>query len=313
MKVLLLLLLASVPACSPLQTQLPTLAPQTIAPTNVSPTQAVSPVTAIATATIPPPATVTTATATIPPAATITTAPSTTRAQPTAQPTQVAQSNAPASPRRIRFQPGASAATVQGTLAINAMNSFVLRAFAGQTMTVSVYSNQAHMLLQIAGTDGNPLKTFGAGSSSWSGILPTTQDYSIGIITENGAPATYTLHVSISPLATATPIISQPKRIQFAPGAISATIRSAVAPNAMDRYVLRALAGQTMIVNVSSYELQMYLAIHGADGTVLKAAGAVNWSGRLPTTQDYYLTISTPDGAPASYTLQVTIPQVTIQ
>jgi hypothetical protein len=254
-----------------------------------------------------------TATATIPPPATISTAPSATRAQPTTQLTQVAQSNAPSSPQRIQFQSGASSATVQGVLAINAMDSFVLRAFAGQTMTVNVFSNQGHLLLQIASADGNPLKTFGAGSSSWSGILPTTQDYIIGIITENGAPATYTLEVTIPPLATATPIISQPKRIQFAPGAISATIRGAVVPNAMERYVLRALAEQTMIVNVTSYESQMYLAIHGADGTVLKAAGAVNWSGRLLTTQDYYLTISSPNGAPASYTLQVTIPQMTIQ
>ncbi len=171
--------------------------------------------------------------------------------------------------------------------------------------------------------DGKQLKSVGQAILDSIKFFPTTQSLNtsqetaakvpIGIITESGAPATYTVQVSIPPLATATPVTAQPRRIQFAPGAISATIRSAVTPNEMDRYVLRALAGQTMIVNVTSYELQMFLAIYGADGTVLKSAGASNWNGRLPTTQDYYLTVSTPDGAPASYTLQVTIPQVTIQ
>ncbi len=105
-------------------------------------------------------------------------------------------------PRRVQFPAGGTSVTFQGNLALNGMDRYVLRALANQAMTVNVTS-QAHMLLQVSGADGNPLKTYGAGSSNWSGVLPATQDYIIGIATEDGSAASYTVQIIIPPLATA--------------------------------------------------------------------------------------------------------------
>jgi len=109
------------------------------------------------------------------------------------------------------------------------------------------------------------------------------------------------------------PVISdQPttQRIQFTPGSSSATRWGNLSPNGIDSYVLTALAGQTMTVDVIPTSGQPLLSISGANGDVLKSAGAgsPNWSGILPLTQDYFITVSTAGGSSVNYTLQVTIP-----
>ncbi len=102
-------------------------------------------------------------------------------------------------PKRIQFQAGGTSATIQGNLGTNGMDRYVLRALAGQTLKIDLASKQANMLFQVNGADGNVLKSFGAGASSWSIQLPTTQDYVIGITTEDGSAASYTLTVTIPP------------------------------------------------------------------------------------------------------------------
>lgn len=102
-------------------------------------------------------------------------------------------------PERIQFKTGGTTATIQGNLVANGMDRYVLRALAGQTLKIDLTSKQAHMLFQVNGADGNVLKSFGAGASTWSIQLPTTQDYVIGITTEDGSAASYTLTVTIPP------------------------------------------------------------------------------------------------------------------
>lgn len=107
-------------------------------------------------------------------------------------------------------------------------------------------------------------------------------------------------------------ITDQPstRRIQFTPGSSSATLWGSLSPNGIDAYVLTALAGQTMTVDVIPTSGQPLLSISGANGEVLKSAGAgsPNWSGVLPLTQDYFITVSAEGSSAVNYTLQVTIP-----
>src|SRR5689334_18714615 len=58
------------------------------------------------------------------------------------------------------------------------------------------------------------------------------------------------IHQQATP--TATPTTSPPVRIQFAPGAISATVTGHVEFPIRKQYVLRALIGQQMTVEISS-------------------------------------------------------------
>jgi uncharacterized protein YraI len=128
----------------------------------------------------------------------------------------------------------------------------------------------------------------------------------------------YTGWVAAGYIRTTVPIDDLPvigdqpstRRIQFQPGSSSATLWSSLTPNGLDTYVLSALAGQTMTVEVSPSRGRVLLSISGANGEVLKSAGAGSprWSGVLPLTQDYFITISAEGGSVVNYTLQVTIP-----
>jgi putative hemolysin len=98
-------------------------------------------------------------------------------------------------------------------------------------------------------------------------------------------------------------------RIRFAAGGTSVTVPGNIGPGQVRQYVLGASQGQTMTVSVAAPNNDVALAIWGADGTVLLSdhAGATEWQGTLPATQDYYLGLS---GAaePTLFRLSVSIP-----
>ncbi len=208
-------------------------------------------------------------------------------------------------PQRIQFASGATSATVTGRVAAGGADLYVLRALAGQTMDVTVLTPGSDLFLEIYGKDGTPLKRAAVGGPSWTGILPATQDYFIKLIS-GGSPADYTLVVDIPPPGGAEP---SPQRIQFATGATSATVKGHLAAYGADIYVLRALAGQTMSVDLVSPASDVVLEIWAADGTPLlrHVTGQTFWSGELYATQDYFVEVVS-FGSAVNYTLKVTIP-----
>ena len=110
--------------------------------------------------------------------------------------------------------------------------------------------------------------------------------------------------------ATATPPLPPVKRIQFAPGATSAQAQGQIGAGKIDEYVLKAQAGQWMLVDISSPKNDVLLAVTGLSDKqpyLRSAAGATSWQGKLPATQDYSLK-AVSSGAAAPYTLRVTIP-----
>lgn len=123
-----------------------------------------------------------------------------------------------------------------------------------------------------------------------------------------------TLNIAPEPTAAAAEARAQREatRIQFAPGATSATAGGALVSGGSQRYVLQALAGQTMDVALITRAGDARLEVSGADGTVLKAAtdASQSWQGSLPTSQDYIITL-TGGATGAPYQLRVTIPPLT--
>jgi putative hemolysin len=220
-------------------------------------------------------------------------------------------------PRRIQFAPGATSAQVQGSLAAGGGDRYVLTAMAGQVMTVnlSVATAEVSAILIIWGADGTVLISDHADATTWKGVLPSTQDYYINVRSVAQAPVDYTLEVIIPPVAS--PTEPEPRRIQFAPGTTSAQVQGSLAVGGGDRYVLTAMAGQEMTVNlfVPTAEVSAILIIWGADGTVLISdhADATTWVGQLPSTQDYYINVRSVAQAPVGYTLEVIIPPVASQ
>jgi hypothetical protein len=147
----------------------------------------------------------------------------------------------------------------------------------------------------VYGIDGTVLQSPMGGLPGFRGTLPSTQDYILALAAQDGA-VSYTMNVII------------PIRIQFAPGATSATIQGRLAAQETQHYVLHAMANQLLQVTVTP-ERAVRLSIYGVDGTVLRSGmgGPATFSGRLPSTQDYLLDLSA-GSQPVAYTLSVSIP-----
>ena len=182
----------------------------------------------------------------------------------------------------------------------------MLRALAGQTLSLDLSFTAGRAILVVWGEDGDVLLTDHAEVSSFERVLPTTQDYYIQVKGRPDGNTAYTMTVSIPPINTGM------ERIEFATGSTSATVTGQLEAAGSDQYVLYALAGQTMNINTTFSEGMAILAVWGADGDVLLTdhAEASTFQGVVPTTQDYYILLKgRPDGS-TSYTMTVTLPPV---
>jgi hypothetical protein len=101
------------------------------------------------------------------------------------------------------------------------------------------------------------------------------------------------------------------KKVRFAPGTSSTTIKGAVIRGERDRYYLGAKAGQMMSVKITSTERNAVFQIyfHGEEES-LPGAGddddATNWSGQLPIDNEYVIVVGGTRGN-ATYTLTISI------
>ncbi|MGC1396418.1 MAG: hypothetical protein WA828_19310, partial [Coleofasciculaceae cyanobacterium] len=94
---------------------------------------------------------------------------------------------------RIRFQPGASGATVERAVIRGERDTFLLAARRRQTMTVSITSLEKNAVFDIKDPNGKILKQE---VTNWSGVLPATGDYQI-VVGGTRGNASYRLRVSV--------------------------------------------------------------------------------------------------------------------
>lgn len=100
-----------------------------------------------------------------------------------------------------------------------------------------------------------------------------------------------------------------PERIRFASGAIAGSAQGSVTFPDRKQYVLRALQGQQMTVEIISNGNKANFAVQGVtDGQPLKRLENEDrkWTGKLPANQDYLVTVASPGGA-STYTLVITV------
>ena len=112
---------------------------------------------------------------------------------------------------RIDFAAGATAGVVSGELQPGEVQNFLVGASAGQPLLVSTGSYNNDVTFSVTGVkDGKTLLDASQKLTSWETMLTETQDYLIRVYA--GASAeNFTLNVTT------------PARIDFAPGAVSAT------------------------------------------------------------------------------------------
>jgi len=132
-----------------------------------------------------------------------------------------------------------------------------------------------------------------------------------------GAPAaTATLAPPATAAATATVNAGPPPggsaRINFAPGATSATVNSVLAAGGDgDTWLLRVSAGQTITVQtIASPPGNIVVSLMDMNGRSLATnADTTGISAAVPATGDYQINLATASGAPGvSYTMQVLVP-----
>jgi hypothetical protein len=93
-------------------------------------------------------------------------------------------------------------------------------------------------------------------------------------------------------------------RIQFEPGKSSATINGQTSSS--DEYLIRARAGQTINVKVTSADNYVTVWVESDVGEQMDSSWETEWIARLPITGEYRIIVS---GGPKPhlYTLEVTI------
>jgi hypothetical protein len=101
------------------------------------------------------------------------------------------------------------------------------------------------------------------------------------------------------------------KKVRFAKGASSITIREAVVRGDRDRYYVSAKAGQRMSVKITSLEKNAVFQIyfHGEEESLPKAGeedDATNWSGELTIDNEYVIVVGGTRGN-ATYALTISI------
>lgn len=221
-------------------------------------------------------------------------------------------SHAQPSAQRLRFAAGADTITRQGVLRFGGVDRYVIRLGANDDFSVSADSGNNNVILVIWGADGTVLQSDHVDSNTFTGVTPSTQDYFIDARAIDGTSANYTLSVyarPIGPNPPPNPPGPSVKRIVFPPGSVSATVTGQVTPSNINEYVIRANAGQRMLVNVEAEEQRVAISVVGADGTVLLSSmpGASSFSGNLPSTQDYYIKVIIQGQGFANYRLTVTV------
>jgi hypothetical protein len=207
--------------------------------------------------------------------------------------------------QRISFAPGATGATVSGNVSNGQVRRYVLTAMAGQTMTVRPTSDGAPISVTIYDPSRKPMGSVVSGQQ-WSGKLPATGDYGLAVYPSPYAGYT-TYQLSVEVVSGSQP--PPPERINFAPGAVSAQVTGYLPPNSSKVYILGARAGQVMAVDSWTSGGPYRYTITAANGNILGSGNqGVRWSGTLPYTGDYRITLESPTDVPATnYGLQITI------
>ncbi|MDK1081642.1 MAG: hypothetical protein QGD88_09205 [Anaerolineae bacterium] len=106
-------------------------------------------------------------------------------------------------PERIEFAAGATSSQVQAKLVRGNPHQYVLAASQGQEMTVILNASGA-ATLSIWGLDGTILISDLSASSSWTGLLPLSQDYFIEVFSPGEGIIDYSLEVTIPSAQTIT-------------------------------------------------------------------------------------------------------------
>ena len=116
--------------------------------------------------------------------------------------------------------------------------------------------------------------------------------------------------VATSQAASAGSTSPQTNRIQFQPNATSWQTSDSIAPNATIGFVVYAMKGQKMNINLTTEPASSadpYVVFSLSADVIITFAPVTNWGSELFVTQDYYITVFSMSQQTVNYTLTVEI------
>ena len=128
-------------------------------------------------------------------------------------------------------------------------------------MTVALNVPSSTAYLDIFGLTTGSLLSSAAKASTWSGVLPQTQDYVIEVIPNNGQVVDYSLTVSVNPTMGGTIIMPA--------GTTAAVVQGNIQPGKVLMYTLQAGKSQPMILIANSANNDVTLGVFEPNGTLL--------------------------------------------
>jgi hypothetical protein len=97
----------------------------------------------------------------------------------------------------VNFASGATSITLNGTTVNGYVFSYALSCRANQTMTATLSVPSSTAYLDIFGLATGSLLSSATKANTWTGVLPSTQDYVIEVIPNNGQVVNYSLTISV--------------------------------------------------------------------------------------------------------------------
>ena len=201
-------------------------------------------------------------------------------------------------PVRINFATGATTGIVENIIQPGQVQNYLVGAAQTQPLIVSTDSLNHDVTFAVIGLlNGKTLLNQADKKSSWQTLLTVSQDYLIQV--HGGASKEkYSLNVST------------PARVNFDPGAISATRKGSTPGGYNVAYVLRASANQQMDLSLIASPGTAVLSVYGyQDGNpyLRYVVEQTTFSLKLPSTQDYIIQVVPQAGVVTDYSITFTI------
>lgn len=200
-------------------------------------------------------------------------------------------------PQTIEFPAGKIAVNLEGNLAENSFQAYKLPASAGQILTASL--SGAGVVMNLLRSDQSGLDAAAYQTRSWTGQLPADDQYLVQI----AGSGPYTLSVAITPLSRPTP--DKIERVIFARGTNGTTVTGTIAAKQLRRYLLKANAGQLVLVRVLQGSVNFAAIAPNGQRIGGSSTNSKEWKGRLPSAGDYVIEITA--NQPDDYALSIEI------
>jgi hypothetical protein len=156
----------------------------------------------------------------------------------------------------VSFASGATSTSLNGTTVNGYPFSYALNCAAGQNMTAALTQPTSTATIDIYGISSGTLVDPSAGYTSWSGILPQTQDYIIEVVPTNSQVINFNLAVSCTGTPgnayypTGNP--STGGQLYFLPGETMSVVQGTIQPGQIATYSVQANQYQPLMLVLGS-------------------------------------------------------------